>query len=641
MTTQQTFPVVGMACASCSAHVEQQLKSLAGVASASVSLASRSATVDYDPNLVTPEAMKQAVREAGFDLVVSRDVDVEAIERHNMHRLLRLAVTAWLVSAAVMAVGMGHLPFIPRQVAGTIEALLAAATLAVCGRQFYTTAWRQLRHRMVSMDLLVALSTAVTYLFSLFNLLFGSRVWGSRGIEWHTYFDAPAMIVAFVLTGRLLEEQAKNAAAGNLRKLMSLTPKTVRLVRGQNLDEVPIATLRVGDTVEIRAGDHLPADGKVVEADSFMTPGGAYVDQSTITGEPAPVLKQAGESLMAGTTLKQGRLRMRLTHAPADSALAHIIATVERAQNSKAPVQRITDRAVAIFVPAVLAAAVVTLAVWVAVGGVASLPRAIMAAVSVLVVACPCAMGLATPTALMVGMGKAASKGILVKDAAALEQLRKVSAMVVDKTGTLTEPNPDIDFTRADSLDYDEREQLRPGAAEAMRHLRDMGVELHLMSGDRDDAVAHWAQLAGIDHWHSRALPDDKERLVRNLQAAGHRVAMVGDGVNDSQALAVADVGIAMGRGTDMAIDVAGVVVTGSDVARLPEAVRLSRLTVAMIRQNLFWAFIYNILAIPVAAGALRLFGIDFELTPTLAAALMAFSSVSVVLNSLRLRLRR
>ena len=635
---KRTIPVVGMACASCSANVERKLNSLHGVTSASVSLATRSALVDYDPSQITLEAMKAAINGIGFDLVIEQDRSVEAIERRAYALLRRRTAVSWVLSLLVMAVSMEWIPMGTANTANQTALLLALANMAYCGRRFYASAWRQLLHHTANMDSLVALSTAIAFLFSAFNTFWGEQVWGSRGIEWHTYFDASAMIITFVLTGRLLEEKAKDGTASSIRQLMGLRPKTAHIVVDGQLEEVPISTIEPGDVLEVRPGEKVPVDGEVISAESFMTPDAAYVDESMITGEPTPAEKRKGARVLAGTIPAQGKFRMRARQIGEDTALAHIIRMVQEAQGSKAPVQRIVDRAALVFVPTVAAIALVTFLIWWIVGGNDALPHAILSAVAVLVVACPCAMGLATPTALMVGIGKAAQKQILVKDATALERLRKVSALVSDKTGTLTIPRRDIDFTRSSSLPFEAREQLKPHAREAIEQLHREGIEVYMMSGDREEAVKYWANQAGISHYRSQVLPQDKENLVRQLQSEGKVVAMVGDGINDTQALALADVSIAIGRGTDVAMDVAQVTLMTDDLRALPEAVALSRRTVSMIWQNLFWAFVYNLVCIPLAAGLPYLFGLDFQLTPMSASALMAFSSVSVVLNSLRLR---
>ena len=642
---KKVIPVVGMACSACSANVERKLQSLAGVVSASVSLPTRSALVEWDENAITLEEMKKAVNAIGFDLVIEEDRSVAEIERREYVILRRKVLLSWCFALLVMAISMGWLHLGDRSTEQQTAMLLAFANLVVCGREFYARAWKQLIHRTASMDTLVALSTGISFLFSVVNTFWGDRLWTSRGIAWHTYYDASVMIITFVLTGRLLEQHARRSTASAIRQLMGMTPKTARLYKGEQtaadgtksaiVEEVPISTITRGDIVEVQAGDRIPVDGTVRWASSFMTADGAYVDESMITGEPSPALKQAGSDVLAGTIVSQGRLRMRAQKTGSDTALAQIIKMVELAQGSKAPVQRTVDR---IFVPVVAVIALATFLIWWAVGGTNALPHAILSAVAVLVIACPCALGLATPTSLMVGMGKAAQHNILIKDATALERIRRVDAMVIDKTGTLTIPNPAIDFTRADTLPMEERETLKPHTREAMERLRQMGVEVYMMSGDREEAAAYWAEKAGIGHYRSRVQPQDKEDLVRQLQGEGHCVAMVGDGINDSQALALADVSIAMGKGTDVAIDVAQMTLMGDDLRRIPEALTLSQRTVGMVRQNLFWAFIYNVVCIPAAAGVPHLFGVDFQITPTWASALMACSSLSVVLNSLRLK---
>lgn len=635
---KRTFPVVGMACASCSANVERKLSSLHGITSVSVSLAGRSALVDYDPSTITPEAMKQAITDIGYDLVVEEDCSVEAIERRAYTLLRRRTLLSWLFALLTMAISMGWIAVGTTASANQVALLLALANMLCCGRAFYISAWRQLCHKTANMDSLVALSTGIAFLFSVFNTFFGDQVWGTRGIESHTYFDASVMIITFVLTGRLLEEKAKDGTASSIRQLMGMTPKTARILSEGKIEEVPLSTIEAGDILEVRAGEKVPVDGEVISAESFMNPTAAYVDESMITGEPTPAEKQKGAKVLAGTIPSQGKLRMRARQIGEDTALAHIIRMVQEAQSSKAPVQRIVDRAALVFVPTVAALALITFLLWWLIGGNAMLPQAILSAVAVLVVACPCAMGLATPTALMVSIGKAAQQQILVKDATALERLRKVDVLVTDKTGTLTLPRKDIDFTQADHLPLEAREQLKPHAREAMNRLQQEGIEIHMMSGDKEEAARYWAEKAGIQHYQSAALPQDKEQLVRQLQHEGKTVAMVGDGINDTQALALADVSIAIGHGTDVAMDVAQVTLMTDDLRALPEAVALSRRTVHMIWQNLFWAFIYNLVCIPLAAGLPHLFGIDFQITPMWASALMAFSSVSVVLNSLRLR---
>lgn len=635
---KKTIPVVGMACSACSANVEKKLNSLAGISSASVSLPGRSALIDYDPTTISLEKMKQAVNDIGYDLVIEADRSVAEIEQRAYTLLRRRTLLSWLFALSVMAISMHWLPLGSRDMANQVALLLALANFMYCGREFFINAVKQLRHLTANMDTLVALSTGISFVFSCINTFWGDALWGSRGIAWHTYFDASVMIITFVLTGRLLEERAKDATAASIRRLMGMQPKTARLVDGDHVDEVPIATIAKGDVLEVRAGEKIPVDGIVTQAESFMTADAAYVDESMITGEPTPAEKRVGSRVLAGTIPSQGKLRLKAQQIGEDTALAQIIRMVQAAQSSKAPVQRVVDKVALVFVPVVTAIALLTFVIWLVAGGADHLPQAILSAIAVLVIACPCAMGLATPTALMVGIGKAAELQVLIKDATALERMRKVDAIVIDKTGTLTLPNQAIDFTKADNLDLEARETLKPHAAEAMKALQERGIAVYMMSGDKEEAAHYWANKAGIEHYQSKVLPQDKENLVRQLQGEGHTVAMIGDGINDTQALALADVSMAIGRGTDVAMDVAQVTLMGDDLRNIPRAFDLSQRTVRMIAQNLFWAFIYNLVCIPLAAGVLYAFGIDWQITPLWASALMAFSSVSVVLNSLRLR---
>ena len=630
-----------MACSACSANVERKLNSLNGVTSASVSLPSRTALIDFNPDEISLEDLKAAINAIGFDLVIEEGRSAVEIEKRAFTLLKRKTALSWLFAIGVMAVSMRWIDMGNASTTNQIALLIALANMVYCGRRFYVSAWKQLQNGLASMDTLVALSTLIAFLFSVFNTFWGETVWGSRGIAWHTYFDASVMIITFVLTGKLLEEKAKDGTASSIRQMMGMTPKTAHIVDGERIEEVPISTIEVGDLLEVRTGEKVPVDGEVVWAESFMTADAAYIDESMITGEPNPAPKRKGDKVLAGTIPNQGKLRMRARQIGKDTVIAQIIRMVQEAQGSKAPVQRIVDRAALVFVPVVASIALCTFLVWWLIGGNAYLPQAILSAIAVLVIACPCAMGLATPTALMVGIGKAAEKQILIKDAAALENLRRIDALVTDKTGTLTIPNRSIDFTKSDYLVLEEREMLKPNARKAVEALQKSGVEVYMMSGDKEEAAKYWAEKAGIKHYQSKVFPQDKENMVRRLQAEGKRVAMVGDGINDTQALALADVSIAIGKGTDVAMDVAQITLMGDDLQTLPDALLLSRRTVCMVWQNLFWAFIYNIVCIPLAAGVLYLFGIDWQITPSWASALMAFSSVSVVLNSLRLRLMK
>lgn len=631
---KKTIAVTGMACAGCAANVERRLNQLDGIQSASVNFAARTALVEYDPKVITPAMMKSEIIKAGYDLVIDEGESVEAIERTAYRRLVRKVITSWLLALLTMSLSMNWLDTGSTDSANQLMLVLALANIVYCGNMFYSNTWKQLSHGSANMDTLVAMSTAISFLFSVFNTFWGESFWGSRGIENHTYYDASVMIITFVLTGRMLEERAKKGTASAIRALMGLAPKTAHVVNGNDVDDVPIATLEKGDTIEIRQGEKVPVDG-------IVTTGEAYIDESMITGEPTPAQRKAGDKVFAGTIVKQGSLRFSARQVGAETMLAQIIKMVQEAQGSKAPVQRVVDKIALVFVPAVLCLSAVTFILWYAIGGNASLPHAVLSAVSVLVIACPCALGLATPTALMVGIGKAARKNILIKDAAALEDIRKIDALVIDKTGTLTTPNKDVDFTKADNLSLEERETLKPHAREAMEALQQEGIEVYMMSGDKDEAARYWADKAGIRHYRSQVMPQDKEDMVRQLQAEGKHVAMVGDGINDTQALAAADVSIAMGKGTDIAMDVAQVTLMGTDLRRIPDAIRLSRATVGMIKQNLFWAFIYNVVCIPLAAGIPYIFGAQWQITPMWASALMAFSSISVVLNSLRLNMMK
>ncbi len=732
---KKTVPVLEMSCAVCAASVESTVRALPGVYEASVNFAAATLTVEFDPEKMTLGRMREAVQAIGYDLIIDEENAVEVQEREQRRHyraLLRRTLGAWALCIPLMVVGMG---WMHAEWSLWVQLGLTIPVLFVFGRGFYVTGWRQARHGKANMDTLVALSTGIAFLFSLFNTLF-PEVWRARGLEPHVYYEAAAMIVAFVSMGKLLEERAKGSTSSAIRKLMGLQPKTARLVEADGTErEVPIARLRPGDRIAVRPGERIPVDGRVTE-------GASYVDESMISGEPLPVSKNPGDGVWTGTINQRGAFVLEAQAVGAETVLARIVEMVQLAQGSKAPVQRTVDRVSAVFVPTVIGISVVTFVVWIACGGWANLTYALLAAVSVLVIACPCALGLATPTALMVGIGRAAERQILIKDAFALEHLCRIDTVVLDKTGTLTEGRPAVtdwlwlapeaargrlqaillgaeqksehplaaavvaalseagvaaaevaDFhsltgrgivvrgadgeeywvgSRALAAEYGVEvaeeagrrieawqaagksvigygrgaellavaaiaDPVKPTSAEAVRELGRMGIEVHMLTGDGRNTAEAVARELGIGHLRAEVLPDDKERYVQELQARGRRVAMVGDGINDSQALARADVSVAMGRGTDIAMDVAMVTLMSSDLARLPQAVLLSRRTVRAIRQNLFWAFIYNLIGIPLAAGVLYpAYGI--LLSPMLASAAMAFSSVSVVLNSLRLK---
>lgn len=723
-----------MSCAVCAATVEQTVARLEGVREAAVNFASNRLLVAFDESVVTPGRIRDAVRAVGYDLIVEEEGAEEKqrlAERDRLKRLGRDTLGAWIFALPVMVISMVfmHMPY-----GEWIMLALTLPVLALFGRAFFVNAWKQTSHRTANMDTLVALSTSIAFLFSLFNTLW-PEFWYARGLEPHVYYEASCMIVAFVLTGKLLEERAKGSTSSAIRNLMGLQPVTARIVREGREEEVPIASLRAGDSVSVRPGEKIPVDGLVLS-------GGSFVDESMITGEPLPVEKKAGDSVVAGTINGRGTFVIETTGAGSDTLLARIIETVRQAQGSKAPVQRVADRIAAVFVPTVIGIAVLTFVLWMAIGGSAYFSHALLSAVSVLVIACPCALGLATPTALMVGIGRGAENGILIKDAAALEGMCRVDTVVMDKTGTLTEGRPtvtewiwtdpeesscgDIVYSaemksehplaeavtaylaargakpcevtafesltgqgvefrsggrpywigsrnllesrgavlpadlaaRVDALSDEGRslvffgsgnrllcaiavsDPLKETTPQALDELRRLHIGLAMLTGDNRRTAAALAARLGIGTFRAEAMPDDKDRFVRELQAGGRHVAMVGDGINDSQALARADVSIAMGRGTDVAMDVAMVTLMNSDLSLLSKAYRLSRDTVRLIRQNLFWAFIYNLIGIPVAAGVLfPLWGVT--MSPMLAGAAMAFSSVSVVTNSLRLKWKK
>ena len=521
---KKTIAILGMMCAGCSARVEKALRALPGITSASVNLPARTALVEYDSQQISLQQMSEAVSAIGYEMVIDEDRNVKAIEQQKNYQA---ALPNWRKAYNICP-----------PTANQTMLILSLLNLLYCGRQFFVNAWQQLLHGSANMDSLVALSTGISFLFSSFNTFYGAEVWGARGIQWHTWFDASVMIITFVLTGRLLEERAKNGTAFAIRALMGLQPKTAHLVDNGTITEAPITVLQPGDTIEVRAGERIPVDG------AFLT-GEAHIDESMITGEPIPVAKTAGSKVLAGTIVKQGTFRFKAQEVGQKTMLAHIIRMVQEAQGSKAPVQRTVDRIALIFVPAVVALSLITGLLWLLIGGTQQLPQAVLSAVSVLVIACPCAMGLATPTALMVGIGKAAEKTILIKDATALEALRKVDALVIDKTGTLTIPHDTGETLKPHAREA--METLKPHAREAMETLTAYGISVYMCSGDQEARARQIAAEAAIPHYRSQVLPQDKEDLVRQLQAEGRQVAMVGDGINDSQALAAANVSIAMG----------------------------------------------------------------------------------------------
>ncbi len=610
-----------MGCAACVARVQGTIKNLQGVSECNVSLASNSAQVDYNPQVITPAQIKKAVQDAGYDLIVvdgddSEDAEDGAeseAERYREDYLRSLARDmrfALILSILVMLIGMGFNDF-----PGKGIVLLALATPVVfwCGRRFITTAWKQLRHGSASMDTLVALSILISYMFSVFNLLF-PKVWTSRGLEPHLYFESATMIVAFILIGRVLEEKAKHSTSSAIRNLAGLQPKTVRL--------------SPGDEYTVNPGERIPADGVVVSGESF-------VDESMLTGEPVANHKEAGAKVFTGTMNQKGSFVMRAEKVGKDTMLSSIIKMVRDAQGSKAKIQHTVDKVAAVFVPVIIGISLITLLCWLFLGPADNgLTMGLIAMVSVLVIACPCSLGLATPTALTAGIGNCAKKGILVKDADSLQIAKEIDTIVFDKTGTLTKELPAGIIPTSDMEFEDE---IKESSAEAVSELRKMGLEVYMLSGDNPKRAGKVASKVGIDNVISGVFPDRKHEHIKDLQAKGKKVAMVGDGINDSPALAVADLSIAMGNGTDVAMNAAMVTIVGSDLKAVPELIKMSRRTTKIINENLFWAFFYNILAVPVAAGALYPIN-GFLLNPMIAAACMALSSVCVVTNSLRLK---
>ena len=733
-TMKRTIPVTGMTCASCVASVESMLLATPGVLKAAVNLATNTVQVQYVPGVIDERGMRKVVQSIGYDLVIEAEqsgtTDLEELQRERMRSLKRRLIASIVLSVPLVVIGMFlmHEPW-----ANFTMWLLATPVVLVFGRQFFINAWKQAKHRSANMDTLVALSTGVAYLFSVFNTMYPA-FWTERGQEPHVYFEAAAVVITFILLGKFLEERAKAGTSSAIKKLMGLRPNTVQRVKADgSTEQVPIAEVDVDDVLLVRPGDSIAVDGEVIEGES-------YVDESMISGEPVPVAKGQGASLLAGTINQKGSLRMRAKKVGGATLLAQIVQAVQEAQGSKAPVQQLVDKVAAVFVPIVIGIAILSAIVWWVLGGEHAFTQGLLALVTVLVIACPCALGLATPTAIMAGVGKGAENGILIKDAESLERARKITAIVLDKTGTITEGSPEVvdavgldDPEAASALlaiesrsehplaeavvrhllnlqpptdanlqpssfesltgkgvkatvngttwivgsprlmeesgiridrsfrdkertwqgaahtviwfaDQDRvraaiaiADRIKPSAKEAIARLKDEGVAVYMQTGDARRTAQAVAQQVGIEHFRSEVLPRDKAVFVATLQEQGQVVAMVGDGINDSEALAKADVSIAMGRGSDIAMDVARMTLIGTDLNTIPRAITLSRKTVRLIRQNLFWAFIYNVIGIPIAAGVLYPFT-GFLLNPMIAGAAMAFSSVSVVSNSLRLR---
>jgi len=729
MIRKEAFPVLGMSCASCAVRVDKTLNGQPGVREVSVNYASSMAQVTYDAEICSPLVLKAIVQHAGYDLLIDAREDAsEEAEKVYAIRYGRLKKrTFWAIGLAVpiMVLSMGWMDV---RWVNYVVWLLATPVVFVLGRGFFVSAWKQLKHGTCNMDTLVALSTGIAYTFSLFNLFFPG-FWMSRGIEPHVYFEASSVIVAFILLGRLLEERAKRNTSSAIRSLMGLQPKTVTVQTQEGERILPLSSIRPGDMVIVKPGERIAVDGMVGEGQS-------YVDESMLTGEPIPVRKQKQSKVFAGTINQKGTFRFVADKIGQDTLLAQIIRMVQDAQGSKAPVQKLVDKIASIFVPSIILIALVSFVAWMVLAPENGFTHGILALVTVLIIACPCALGLATPTALMVGIGKGAELGILIKNAESLEVARKIDTVVLDKTGTLTEGHPQvtdavwvgeeasskailfsleknsehplaesvkaflkntkaIEVNRFDILDgrgiegfiegkkyyagsltllkekgirmeaslqakarkwmkeaktvialADEEQalgvlavtdKLKPTSAQAIGELHRQGIEIWMLTGDQFEAAREMAQQAGITRFKAGVLPHEKATFIKELQAQGKKVAMVGDGINDSAALAQADLSIAMGQGTDIAMDTSMVTILSSDLVKIPETIRLSQLTVRTIRQNLFWAFFYNLIGVPIAAGVLYPIN-GFLLNPMIGGAAMAFSSVSVVTNSLRLR---
>ncbi|OJV51839.1 MAG: copper-translocating P-type ATPase [Bacteroidetes bacterium 43-16] len=732
-TVKRTFPVLGMTCASCAGSTESIVKYQEGVVSSSVNFATGNLTVEYLPNMIDAVQLQQAVQSIGYDLLITDESQqqetLEAIHAKKFRQLKNKTIWAVILSIPVVIIGMFlmDMPY-----ANPIMWLFATPVVLWLGKDFFINAWKQARHRSANMDTLVALSTGIAYIFSVFNMLF-EDFWHQRGLHAHVYFEAAAVIVAFILLGKLLEEKAKGNTSSAIKKLMGLQPKTVMVIQADGTEkQIPIEAVSTGDVILVKPGEKIAVDGMV-------TSGSSYVDESMLSGEPVPVLKAADEKVFAGTINQKGSFRFRAVKVGKETMLAQIIKMVQDAQGSKAPVQKLVDKIAGIFVPVVMAIAILTFILWFILGGNNGVVQGLLAAITVLVIACPCALGLATPTAIMVGVGKGAEKGILIKDAESLELAKKVNAIVLDKTGTITEGKPEVtgikwldgnDTTKNILLSIEKQsehplaeavvkhlgavpatslsqfdsitgkgakaihkgelyfvgnkklliennitineilqqqadewgrqsktviwfasskqalsviaisDKIKETSVEAIRQMQEAGIDLYMLTGDNEATARAIAEQTGIKHYKAEVLPQHKADFIKELQQQGKVVAMVGDGINDSTALATADVSIAMGKGSDIAMDVAKMTIISSDLTKIPQAIKLSRQTVATIKQNLFWAFIYNLIGIPVAAGILYPVN-GFLLNPMIAGAAMALSSVSVVSNSLRLKWKK
>lgn len=732
-TLTKTFPVLGMTCASCASSAESMAKYEQGVVNAAVNFATGYLTVEYISGVTDPLKIQKAVQAGGYDLLIEEEsTQQETLEAIHAEKFRKLKIkTRWavLLSLPVVIIGMF---FMNMPYANPIMWLFSTPVVLWLGKDFFVNAWKQAKHRSANMDTLVALSTGIAYIFSVFNMLFAD-FWHQRGLHAHVYFEAASVVIAFILLGKLLEEKAKGNTSSAIKKLMGLQPKTVMVILADGTErQVPIESVNTGDIILVKPGEKIAVDGIVIS-------GNSYVDESMLSGEPVPILKVENEHVFAGTINQKGSFQFRATKVGKETMLANIIKMVQDAQGSKAPVQKLVDRIAAVFVPVVIGIAILTFLVWFTWGGENHLAQGLLAAVTVLVIACPCALGLATPTAIMVGVGKGAEQGILIKDAESLELAKKVNAIVLDKTGTITAGKPVVtdvywkdntddlkgillslekqsehplaeavvayfNDVKATPISFIESitgkgikgsegietyyvgnrrlleenritistelmehatqwenqsktviwfadsqtalaviaiaDRIKETSVRAIKEMQAMGIELYMLTGDNEATARAIASETGLQHYKAEVLPEHKADFVKKLQQKGKVVAMVGDGINDSTALATADVSIAMGKGSDIAMDVAKMTIISSDLTKIPQAIRLSKQTVATIKQNLFWAFIYNLVGIPLAAGILYPFN-GFLLNPMIAGAAMALSSVSVVSNSLRLRWKK
>ena len=732
-TVRRKFPVLNMSCASCAVSVESMIQSVNGVISVSVNFATAELTVEYLPNMTNPVALQKVLQSVGYDLLIgdeaSQQNSIENIQQEKFKKLKQKTVLAIVLSIPVVVIGMF---FMDLSYANEIMWLFSTPVVLWLGKDFFINAWKQVKHRSANMDTLVALSTGIAYLFSVFNMLF-PQFWHQRGLHAHVYFEAAAVIVAFILLGKMLEEKAKGKTSSAIKKLMGLQPKTVIVIQSDGTEKQTfVEDVTVDDIILVKPGEKIAVDGTLIK-------GSSYVDESMLTGEPVPVLKNINDKVYAGTINQKGSFQFKALKIGKETMLAHIIKTVQDAQGSKAPVQKLVDKIAGIFVPIVIGIAILTFVLWQIFGVDNGMVQGLLAAITVLVIACPCALGLATPTAIMVGVGKAAENGILIKDAESLELAKKVTAVVLDKTGTITEgkavvtdvywhndnsgtasilysiekksehPLADavvknfsktevvelssfesvtgkgvratylgenyfvgnMTFIKEQNISIDDMllekatawtkeaktviwftdseqvlsiiaisDTIKTTSLSAIQQLHQMGIEVYMLTGDNESTAKAIAEKTGIDKFQANMLPQDKAAFIKELQQQGKIVAMAGDGINDSTALATADVSIAMGKGSDIAMDVAKMTIVSSDLNKIPMAIRMSKQTVATIKQNLFWAFIYNVIGIPIAAGILYPVN-GFLLNPMIAGAAMAMSSVSVVSNSLRLKLNK